>query len=236
MLINNHVMLNFLTGLFDLFFPEVCLNCNELLQIKGRYVCFYCLSEMPLTHFSFMPGNKVETTFKGRVPVKAATSLLYFEKKSLVQKLMHSLKYRQQPHIGVFLGKWLGEEMLISKRFKKIDLVVPVPLHPNRQKKRGYNQVMLFAETLSVHLNAELRPEVLVKIADRRTQTHKGRLERISHTRGDYKIKYRQSLKNKHILLVDDIITTGATLEACSIELLHVPGVQLSFASMAFTI
>jgi ComF family protein len=190
---------------------------------------------MPLTHFSFMPKNAVEITFKGRVPVRAATSLLYFEKKSLVQNLIHRLKYHQQPEIGVFLGQWLGEEMLISKRFDTIDFVIPVPLHPNKEKSRGYNQVMLFAESLSAQLKVELRPDLLIKIVDRKTQTQKRRSDRISDISEDYYIKDHDSIKNKHILLVDDIITTGATLEACSYQLLNVSGVQLSFASMAFT-
>ncbi len=228
-------MPNILSDLFDLFFPQVCVNCGGILQINGRFLCFYCLSEMPLTHFSFMPKNAVEITFKGRVPVRAATSLLYFEKKSLVQNLIHRLKYHQQPEIGVFLGQWLGEEMLISKRFDTIDFVIPVPLHPNKEKSRGYNQVMLFAESLSAQLKVELRPDLLIKIVDRKTQTQKRRSDRISDISEDYYIKDHDSIKNKHILLVDDIITTGATLEACSYQLLNVSGVQLSFASMAFT-
>ncbi len=228
-------MPNILSDLFDLFFPQVCVNCGRILQINGRFLCFYCLSEMPLTHFSFMPKNAVEITFKGRVPVRAATSLLYFEKKSLVQNLIHRLKYHQQPEIGVFLGQWLGEEMLISKRFDTIDFVIPVPLHPNKEKSRGYNQVMLFAESLSAQLKVELRPDLLIKIVDRKTQTQKRRSDRISDISEDYYIKDHDSIKNKHILLVDDIITTGATLEACSYQLLNVSGVQLSFASMAFT-
>ena len=235
MLINNHLMPNILTDLFDLFFPPACINCRELLQIKDRYLCFACLSELPLTHFSCEAENELETSFRGRIPVHAATSLLYFQKKGIVQKLIHELKYHHQPKIGSFLGKWLGEEMVASKRFELIDIVVPVPLHPDKEKKRGYNQVHSFAKSLSITLKADLQVNLLEKIRKGQTQTLKNREQRMFSEEKEYLLKDLMLLENKHILLVDDTITTGATMKACADSLCAVSGLKLSLASMAFT-
>lgn len=235
MLINNHLMPNILTDLFDLFFPQECLNCGKLLEIRGEFLCFSCLSELPLTHFSFQVGNELETSLKGRIPVKAATSLLFFEKKGLVQQLMHELKYHNKPEIGSFLGKWLGEEMMESKRFELIDFVVPVPLHPDRERERGYNQVHLFAEFLAHALQAELKEDLLIKIRNSETQTLKNRQKRFLSKEKEFILNEAGLIKNKHILLVDDTITSGATMQACADLLLSVSGVELSLASMAFT-
>lgn len=234
-LINNYLMSNILNDLFDLFFPQECLNCQNVLEIKDRYLCFSCLSEMPLTHFSFMEGNELETSFKGRIPIEAATSLLFFEKKGMVQKLMHELKYRDKPNIGAFLGKWLGREMLASKRFQLIDFVVPVPLHPVRERERGYNQVHLFAKFLAGALQAQLKENLLQKIRNSQTQALKTRQKRIISKEREFILTEAASIKNKHILLVDDTIASGATLQACADRLLSVPGVRLSLASMAFS-
>lgn len=235
MLINNYLMPNILNDLFDLFFPEECLNCQNILEIKDRYLCFSCLSEMPLTHFSFMEGNELETSFKGRIPIEAATSLLFFEKKGMVQKLMHGLKYHDKPSIGSFLGKWLGKEMLASKRFELIDFVVPVPLHPVRERERGYNQVHLFAKFLAEALQAELKENLLEKIRNSQTQALKTRQKRVISKEQEFILTETTLIKDKHILLVDDTIASGATLQACADCLLSVPGVRLSLASMAFS-
>ena len=235
MLINNHLMPNILTDLFDLFFPPTCINCSELLQIKDRYLCFACLSELPMTHFSGHAGNELETSFKGRIPIQAATSLLYFQKKGIVQKLIHELKYHHQPKIGSFLGNWLGEEMVASKRFELIDIVVPVPLHRDKERKRGYNQVHSFAKSLAVALEADLQVNLLEKTRNGQTQTLKNREQRMMGEDQEYMLKDSMLLENKHILLVDDTITTGATMKACADPLSDVAGLKLSLASMAFT-
>lgn len=235
MLINNHLMPNILTDLFDMFFPPACLNCRKLLEIRDAYLCFSCLSELPLTHFSVQAGNELEASFKGRIPVIAATSLLFFEKKGMVQKLMHELKYHNKPEIGSFLGKWLGEEMVASKRFEMIDFVVPVPLHPNRERERGYNQVHFFAKYLAQALHAELKLHLLEKIRNSETQTAKNRQKRFMSKEKDFILNKTDLIRNKHILLVDDTITSGATMQACADLFLSVPGVKLSLASMAIT-
>ncbi|MGB5321229.1 ComF family protein [Lutimonas sp.] len=228
-------MPNILANLFDLFFPQECLNCRNLLEKKDTYLCFSCLSELPQTHFSFHHGNELEMSFKGRIPVKAATSLLFFEKKGMVQKMMHELKYHNKPKIGTFLGNWLGKEMVASKRFEMIDFVVPVPLHPDRERERGYNQVHFFAKSLAKALEAELKEDLLKKIRNSQTQTLKSRQNRFLSKEKEFILNEAGEIENKHILLVDDTITSGATMQACAHLLRSVSGVRLSLASMAFS-
>jgi len=228
-------MPNILSNIFDLFFPETCLNCRRTVQIQGKLLCFYCLSELPLTDFSTQVKNQLETSFRGRVPLKAGTSLVYFERKGMVQRLIHELKYAGRPEIGLFFGNWMAAEMQQSNRFEEIDYVVPVPMHPKKQKERGYNQVTGFATAIANKLNAELKPDILRKINNRKTQTSKNRFERFRTLENDYLLHDCANISDKHILLVDDVITSGATIEACSSQLMKQSGVQLSLASMAFT-
>ncbi|MDN3643469.1 phosphoribosyltransferase family protein [Lutimonas halocynthiae] len=173
--------------------------------------------------------------FIGRIPLKAATSLFYFERKGAVQKLIHQLKYQGKSDLGIFFGLWLAREMEQSNRFEGIDFVIPVPMHPKKEKERGYNQVIGFASAIAKELQAELRPDVLLKVNNRKTQTSKNRFDRLKILENDYKLHSSDQIKNAHILLVDDIITSGATIEACGIQLMKHNGVQLSLASMAFT-
>ena len=236
MLINKFFVTNIFANLFDIFFPESCLNCRQQLEIRGKYLCFTCLSELPLTHFSFQEKNELENSFKGRISLEAATSLLYFEKKGVVQKLIHELKYKNKPEIGSFLGKWLAEEMLSGNRFPEIDFVIPVPLHPDKEKQRGYNQVHTFANALAETLNAELKLHVLTKTINNQTQTVKSRQERIVNSEDQYLVSDPTQIKDKHILLVDDTITTGATIQTCVDSLCAVSGLKISLASMAFTV
>lgn len=228
-------MPNILRNIFDLFFPEECLNCGSLLEVQRKFLCIFCLSELPLTHYSTEQKNQLEMAFIGRLPLKAATSLLYFERKGAVQKLIHQLKYQGKSDLGIFFGLWLAREMEQSNRFDGIDFVIPVPMHPKKERERGYNQVMGFASALAKELKAELRPDVLVKVNNRKTQTSKNRFDRLKILENDYKLHDSDQIENAHILLVDDIITSGATIEACGIQLMKHNGVQLSLASMAFT-
>jgi len=236
MLINNDLMSNILADIFEIFYPCECLSCGHLLPVKSRPLCFACLSELPVTGFCNLPGNPVEIVFKGRLPLVAATSLLYFEKKGIVQQLIHSLKYQGQPEIGIFLGQWLGEEMSASGRFEGIDAVVPVPLHPRKERKRGYNQVHLFARELAKQFNADFVPDLLAKSSHGETQTHKSRFDRVSALSGAYALRPGHRPKGEHLLIVDDIITSGATLESCCRPLMENADVRMSVASMAFTV
>jgi competence protein ComFC len=228
-------MANILTNIFNLFFSEECLYCGKVIEVRGNFLCFYCLSEMPLTNFSKHSQNELELTFKGRLPLKSATSLLYFERKGLVQKLLHQLKYHGKSEIGNFLGTWLAIEMKKSKRFDTIDFVIPIPMHPKKEKERGYNQVMGFADAIAKELGVEMIPDFLKKVNSIKAQSSKNRFDRLETLENDYKINGVASIENRHVLLVDDIITTGATMEACGFQLIHESKAKLSLASMAFT-
>jgi ComF family protein len=225
-----------LHDLLNIIFPKICLICTREVEENQQMICFYCLSDLPLTDFSEHSENRLETSFSGRIPIRSATSLVYFHKKGQVQKLMHQLKYHDKQEIGRFFGNWLGEEMLRGKRFEQVDVIVPVPLHPQKQKKRGYNQVTTFAEQLAIKLEAELRPELLIKTSVSKTQTLKNRKERSLNKENEFKLTDNNFLENKHLLLVDDIITSGATLEACWVPLRKVQGIRISLASMALTV
>jgi len=178
--------------------------------------------------------NPIDRIFYGRIDVKKASSFLYFRENSIVQELIHHLKYRNQPQIGDFLGDWYGQIVRKDAAFSNsIDFVVPVPLHRKKLNSRGYNQVSRFAEKIAFHLDAELIEDVLKKTANTRTQTKKGRIGRWQGDSALFVLKNASKLQNKNVLLVDDVITTGATMEICAETLLQIPGLTLYITSMA---
>jgi ComF family protein len=174
----------------------------------------------------------MKRVFYGRVPVENATALLRFQKKGITQRLLHDLKYRGQQEIGRFLGEWLGAELAESEHFKKIDLVIPVPMHKKKLRKRGFNQVTGFGKQIAKALGAEYREDILLKITKTRSQVLKKRLTRFQSEQ-IFSLEQAEHLYGKHILLVDDIVTTGATLENCAAQLMNKTNARLSLATMA---
>jgi len=171
--------------------------------------------------------------FYGRVKIENGTALLRFEKKGITQQLIHGLKYKGQEHIGVFLGDWLGGELKTLKAYEDIDVVIPVPLHKKKLKKRGYNQVTKFAQHIAEAFNVLYVDDVLLKVTNTNSQTLKNRLARWTNNDELFTLQNKESIANKHILLVDDLITTGATMEACITVLQQAENVKISVASMA---
>lgn len=169
------------------------------------------------------------------MPVVDATALLHFRKKAAVQQLIHELKYRGKEEIGVFFGRWLGAELSESEKFTGVDLVIPVPLHPSKLKERGYNQVTRFGQEIAHSLNAEFSEEILIKTTATKTQTLKDRISRWGKIEETLRLQQPHKAEGKHILLVDDLVTTGATLEACAHKLLEIPKTSISIATMAIT-
>lgn len=229
-------MISPLDNIFNLFYPELCSICENPL-IKGeKTICISCLSNLPVTNFCKLKNNSVETSFYGRIYVKEATSLFYYQKKGKVQKLIHQLKYKGNQQIGAVLGDWLGENMALSDRFKDLDCIIAVPLHPDKFKKRGYNQVTTFGQSLSNKLEIPMIENVLIKVSTSQTQTQKSRFERSINVNEKFELVEKEVLNNKHILLIDDIITTGATIEACCLQLLQSKNIKISIATMAYTL
>ncbi len=222
-------------NLLNLFFPKVCLACQNYLTDNELHVCTQCRHQLPLTNFHFDKSNAVHKMMYGRVKLEEATALLHFSKKGIVQQLMHNLKYRNQEVISKFLGEWLGEDLKNSEAYKTIDVVVPVPLHKSKLRQRGYNQVDKFGRALAKALQADYNCDTLIKKSATKTQVFKDRLKRSSNTDANFTISEKDSLKHKHILLVDDIITTGATIESCANALFTIEGITLSVATMAIT-
>ncbi|HEY9186202.1 MAG TPA: phosphoribosyltransferase family protein [Salegentibacter sp.] len=221
--------------LLNLFYPKVCNCCETELVAHEQIICTSCLHKLPLTNFHLDNENATKKVFSGRLSIENATSLLYFKKKGMVQQLIHNLKYRGNKEIGYFLGQWLGEELAKIPKYSQIDAVVPVPLHRKKLKSRGFNQVEGFGKEIANSLAAQYIDDVLVKRSASTTQTLKKRLSRWGSIAETFMIENPEKLENKHLLLVDDLITTGATMEACVSKLQKINGVKISLASMAIT-
>ena len=220
-------------AIIDLFFPKVCYACHEVLNDHEQDICTDCRNNLPVTNFHFHKDNNVSKVFYARVKVEYGTALFRFEKKGLVQQLIHNLKYKGQESIGVFLGDWLGGELKTVKEYSEIDMVIPVPLHKNKLKKRGYNQVAQFAEHIASALNVKYIDNVLLKVTNTDSQVLKSRFARWTSNEELFTLQNKSTIANKHILLVDDLITTGATMEACINVLNQAENIKISVACMA---
>jgi len=192
-----------------------------------------CRHDLPITNFHFDNNDSVQKALYGRAKIENGTALFRFEKKGNVQRLIHNLKYKDHEHIGFVLGNWLGGELKTLESYKNIDVVIPVPLHKNKLRKRGYNQVALFGQQVAKALNADYLDDVLVKVTNTKSQVNKKRLARWTNSDELFTLKNMEAIDNKHILVVDDIITTGATLEACISILNQAKNIKISIATMA---
>ena len=224
-----------LKDLFYLFYPNICANCKEQLLQNEKVICTFCRHDLPLTNFKSYTRNKVSRIFSGRITIEKAYSLLFLRKQGITKNLIHDLKYRGNEGVGVFFGNWIGEIVAKNKEFSTVDFIVPVPIHAKKKKIRGYNQVTKFGECLSMHLKAPLNEDVLIRQSATKTQTLKSRFERFNDLESKFSARNTSIFKEKHILIIDDVITTGATLEACAKELLKTPGIKISILTMSYT-
>jgi len=189
------------------------------------------MDAMPETNFELHLNNPVEKTFWGRLPLAGATAQFYFTKESLMQHLMHQLKYKGNKELGLQLGRMMGDQILKSGRFQ-VDGLVPLPLFPAKQRRRGYNQATVLCEGMAAVMNIPVLDRVIIRPQHTETQTKKGRIERWKNMEGKFVLSDPDAIRNKHLLLVDDVVTTGATFEACGNELLKAENVILSLASL----
>ena len=219
----------------SLLFPELCNACGTNLYHGEMEICTKCIYDLPYTDYHLYPDNLVAKQLWGRFNCNAAMAMLYFRKGTKVQNLMHSLKYKSQTEVGVKLGNLLGERLKLSNQYSNIDLIIPVTLHPKKERLRGYNQSEYIAKGIADVLKVPVSINNLLRNKITDSQTKKARYTRYENMQAVFNIKHLEQLQKLHVLLVDDVITTGATIEACSNVLLGARIEKLSIAAIAFT-
>lgn len=220
-------------SLLQLFFPQTCRGCGSDAVSGQQLLCIQCTQRLPVTDFWRHAGNTTEKMLAGRIPFLHAASHLFFTQQSLIQELLHQFKYKGCKEIGEYFGKRMGEAILQSGRFEGIDAIIPMPLHKRKLKKRRYNQATILCNGIASVLNRPVLENIITRISAAGSQTNKNRLERWENISGSFQLQDATAIAGKHILLVDDVITTGATLEACAAALLKAPGTHLSLCTLA---
>lgn len=221
-----------LSSLVSLFYPETCTACDKILLQNEYLICTSCLYHLPRTNFINVADNPVARLFWGRIKLTYATSLYYFHKGGRLQNIIHKLKYKGNYETGILLGTLLGYE-LKNSFFRSVDVIIPVPMHKQKMKKRGYNQSEMIAIGISRSMNKPLDTDSCIKVIKTETQTNKSRYERWQNVEGIFTIQNEDKFRSRHVLLVDDVVTTGATLEACAHEFLKIKEVKVSIATVA---
>lgn len=222
-------------SVLHLLFPHVCEGCGTDVIESNSFLCLKCQASLPQTEFHLYPSNPIEKIFWGRLPVAGATAQYYFTKNSTMQHLMHQLKYRGNKEIGVYLGKLMGHALNNANRFRYVDALIPLPLFPAKEKKRGYNQATVLCDGIAEIVGKPVLKDAIIRTTHTESQTKKNRVQRWENMEGRFELVNPKAIQNKHVLLVDDVITTGATLEACGTELLDGENVQLSIATLCFS-
>ncbi len=217
-----------------LIYPRNCITCNNPLFKHENMVCNHCYVTLPKSNFHTEENSELERVFAGRVPILKAGSYYLFEKSGKVQKLLHSIKYKSNKALAEQVGEWYAQSLKECDEIAKADLIIPVPLHPKKQKQRGFNQSEEFAKGLSKEFNIPLNTTNLVRNQFTETQTRKTKFARWENVEGKFELKNPEELSGKKIVLVDDVITTGATIDACYEALSKAPGIKISVLSLAY--
>ena len=224
-----------LKNLLNLLFPKLCNGCNSLLLKNEAIICSTCRHGLPLTQHHNLKDNYTTKKFYGIIPVEFSASMLFFHKEGIVQNLIHNLKYRKHQEIGTFLGNWYAEDLKEIAKKHDFSEIIPVPLHKKRLQERGYNQVTTFCEALSKNLYINYNDKLLFRNLYSKTQTKKNKEQRNEVTKSLFDVTFTEADYDKHFLLVDDVITSGATLEACAKALLKIPNAKISIVTIAYT-
>lgn len=217
-----------------LVYPRLCVVCNGHLLKTEQGFCFTCEQELPRTYDELNPAqNPAARVFWGRFPVEAAASCFVFTGQGKVQELIHNLKYNGRKDAGVAAGNYFGNVLRTISPFLTADLILPVPLHEDKLHLRGYNQAACFAQGLSEAMNIPYSEKVLLRLKATSSQTRKSREERWENVGEVFAVSSRKKLEGKHVIIVDDVITTGATIEASVLPLLDIEGIRISIVSIA---
>lgn len=219
--------------IIHVFVPKLCLGCRCILPASLSQLCLECQEKLPLTHYENFPDNPLLRLLNQRVGIEEATALCFFEKEGLMQKLIHLLKYKGQYKLGSYFGQILGEKLVVDK-LSVYTLVVPIPLHKKRQRRRGYNQVAGFGKALAETLGIDYNDRVLVRKKPTKTLVRMTQSQRWAQVHDAFQLRKPKTLLGQHVLLVDDVVTTGATLSAAVACLASQEGVRVSVAAIAF--
>lgn len=222
-------------SLLHLFFPEVCLGCKSTLLASEDTICTICRHQIPLTNHVLNQDNEAFNKFYGKIPVEFVATLCYYHKRGVVQELIHGLKYKGHESVGNVFGNWMAEDLKPVSKTHNFGIIVPVPLHKKRLKERGYNQVTAFATAIANELDIPCNENILKRNLYSKSQVNKNLLNRIDIKESLFEAVFDETFHNTHFLLVDDVLTTGATLEACSRALLKIPGAKISVVCIAMS-
>jgi ComF family protein len=216
-----------------LFLPRRCAGCDTgLMRFEDR-LCLACMNDLPRTRFHDDPANRVEQLFWGKVEIASASAFLFFSSSGMVQRMLHRLKYAQDREVGMMLGRLMAEELMVAERFVGVDTLVPVPLHPRKERKRGYNQCQVIVEGMLQAWPVQQTGRELMRVVRTPSQTRKGRLDRWLNVQEAFVVQDVEVLRGRHVMLVDDVVTTGATLEGCIKALSKVPNIRISVCTLA---
>lgn len=229
-----NVVADIAAAITHLFYPHICLGCGSDKLGPDSSLCWYCLQELPATGFAGQQDNPAEKILWGRVSVEAVHAGFFLNRDSLMEQLIYQLKYKHQKALGEQLGLLLGAALKISGRFKA-DALVPVPLHPKKLRQRGFNQATAICNGVARQLEIPVIENVLIRKNFNRSQTRLGRIGRWENSQSVFSIIHPHRLYNKRILLIDDVLTTGATLESCGQVLAQLPGVKLCMAALCLS-
>lgn len=226
--------MNAISSFFDILFPDLCKSCSRPMNIGEVIICTSCRHKLPQTDYHLYKNNKIEKIFYGRSKIEFASSFLFFNKNGLTQNLIHKLKYKGHQEIGTLIGNWYGS-ILRDESKLVFDYIVAVPLHRHKERKRGYNQVDTLGIALAEIFGAVYSKNNLVRIYKSETQTKKSRFARWMNVKEIFSLKDHELFENKSVLLIDDVVTTGATLDACCNELSKSMGIKVSIITIAIT-
>jgi ComF family protein len=223
-----------LEDLISVFYPRVCAACENILDKDEEVLCLECCYSLPETNFHLHKGNQLEQLFWGKINIESAAAYLYYSKTGKAQKIIHNLKYHGHKQVGLFLGKEYGKILKDIDDFKYVDIIIPVPLHQKKERQRGYNQSEYFAKGLSEAMNKPVDFKSLMRIIDTKSQTKLKGYEKYLNVKGAFKTINADTLQDKHVLLVDDVITKGSTIEESANALSGIQGIKISVAAIAF--
>jgi len=220
----------------SLLFPRLCYGCGNYLMRNEKLICTECYIQIPRTNFHLKPDNPVSQLFWGRCMIEQAAAFSFYTRDSRIRRLIHQLKYKGIREVGPELGRIYARTLKSSGFLDDIDLIIPVPLHPSKKRQRGYNQSDLISLGISEVSGIPMESDLLVRKTVSKTQTRKTRYDRWINVEDIFRVTDQDRIKDMHILLVDDVITTGSTLEACASELLKVENVKVSVAALAYSV